>query len=165
MAGRLAAAVLRPRARRLREIARTPGPPARRRRGAGWGISFEAAAHASRIELLRQGLQLGEVSEPHLPDVPVEIVAMQSPRPGEGATSPRVDLLVSAGPRETAYVMPNLVGLSDVEAQRRLDSANLHRKITYQSAPQWPHATVISQIPAPGTRFLASATAELTVAN
>jgi len=120
---------------------------------------------ASRIELLRQGLQLGEVSEPHLPDVPVEIVAMQSPRPGEGATSPRVDLLVSAGPRETAYVMPNLVGLSDVEAQRRLDSANLHRKITYQPAPQWPHATVIAQIPAPGTRFLASATAELTVAN
>ena len=90
---------------------------------------------------------------------------MQSPRPGEGATSPRVDLLVSAGPRETAYVMPNLVGLSDVEAQRRLDSANLHRKITYQSAPQWPHATVIAQVPAPGTRFLASATAELTVAN
>ena len=120
---------------------------------------------ASRIELLRDGLQIGEVSNPYLGDVPAETVAMQSPRPGEGAISPRVDLLVSAGSRETAYVMPNLIGLSDAEVQRRLDSANLHRKITYQAALQWPHGTVIAQVPAAGTRFLATATAELTVAN
>ena len=120
---------------------------------------------ASRIELLRGGLQIGEVSSPYLPEVPAEIVATQNPRPGEGATSPRVDLLVSAGAREIAYVMPNLVGLSDWEAQRRLDSANLHRKISYQAAQQAPRGTVISQNPAPGARLPASATAELTVAN
>lgn len=120
---------------------------------------------ASRIELLRSGLQIGEVSNPFLPDVPADIVAMQDPRPGEGATSPRVDLLVSAGARGTAYVMPYLVGLSEVEAERRLDSTSLHRKVTYQSAPQWPHGTVIGQIPAPGTRITATATAELSVAN
>ncbi|HYL11058.1 MAG TPA: PASTA domain-containing protein [Candidatus Acidoferrales bacterium] len=120
---------------------------------------------ASRIELLRGSLQIGEISTPYLADVPAEIIALQSPRPGEGATSPRVDLLVSAGPRETAYVMPYLVGLSDVEAQRRLDAANLRRKLTYQSARQWPRGTVIAQNPAPGARFLSTATAELTVAN
>src|SRR5947207_2964679 len=59
MAGRPAAAVLRPRARRPREIARTPAPPTQRRQAEQRRVSFEAAAHASRIELLFR------------PDVPV----------------------------------------------------------------------------------------------
>src|SRR5438132_14231171 len=59
MAGWLAAAVLRPRARRRREAARTPASTARRRQAEQRPVSFEAAAHASRLELLFR------------PDVPV----------------------------------------------------------------------------------------------
>src|ERR1700740_3855238 len=70
---------------------------------------------ASRIELLRAGLQVGEVSSITLPDVTADTVVLQTPRPGAGAATPRVDMLVSQGPRETAYVMPRLVGLTEVD--------------------------------------------------
>ncbi len=120
---------------------------------------------ASRIELLREGLQLGEVSSVALPDEPADKVVLQNPKQGKMAATPKVDVLVAAGPREASYVMPYLIGLHEVEAQRRLDLAGLHRKLNYLSAPQWPHGTVIDQVPLSGTRISASANVELTVAN
>lgn len=119
----------------------------------------------SRIELLRARLQIGEVSNPYLPDLSADIVAMQDPRPGSGASSPRVDLLVSGGAREPAYVMPYLIGLNEVDAQRRLGAADLHPKIKYEPAPQWPRGAIIAQNPLPGTRVTPAATLELTVAS
>jgi len=120
---------------------------------------------ASRIELLRTGLQVGEVSSISMSDQPVDTVVVQSPRPGGGAATPKVDVLVSQGRKEAAFVMPHLIGLSEVDAQRRLDVAGLRRKVNYVSAPQWPHAAVIDQSPAAGQRIAATASIELTVAN
>jgi serine/threonine-protein kinase len=120
---------------------------------------------ASRIELLRAGLQVGEVSEITMPDQPLDAVVRQSPRPGTGAATPRVDVLVSQGPRETAFVMPHLIGLTEVDAQHRLDVAQLRRKVNYVTAPQWPHGAVIDQSPMAGSRFPSSSIIELTVAN
>jgi len=120
---------------------------------------------ASRIELLRGGLQVGEVSGITSGDEPADTVMLQTPRPGAGAASPRVDVLVSDGPRENAYVMPHLVGLNEAEAQHRLDVAGLRRKVNYVSAPQWPHGAVIDQTPLAGQRIPAASTIELTVAN
>jgi beta-lactam-binding protein with PASTA domain len=120
---------------------------------------------ASRIELLRAGLQVGEVSDITTPDQSVDTVILQTPRPGAGASTPRVDVLVSNGPREVAYVMPHLVGLNEADAQRRLDISGLRRKVNYVSAPQWPHGAVIDQTPLAGQRISAAATIELTVAN
>jgi beta-lactam-binding protein with PASTA domain len=120
---------------------------------------------ASRIELLRGGLQVGEVSGITSGDEPADTVMLQTPRPGAGAASPRVDVLVSNGPRENAYVMPHLVGLNEVDAQHRLDVAGLRRKVNYVSAPQWPHGAVIDQTPLAGQRIPAVSTIELTVAN
>src|SRR3989441_8518290 len=68
---------------------------------------------ASRIELLRAGLQVGEVSGVTMTTPPIDTVVIQNPKPGAGAATPRVDVLVSQGPREIAYVMPHLVGLKD----------------------------------------------------
>src|SRR5438477_10770079 len=62
---------------------------------------------ASRVELLRQGLQVGEVSGINTPDEPFDTIVLQNPKPGAGASLPRVDVLISQGPRETAYVMPH----------------------------------------------------------
>jgi beta-lactam-binding protein with PASTA domain len=120
---------------------------------------------ASRIELLREGLQVGEVSGITSGDEPADTVMLQTPRPGGGAASPRVDVLVSNGPRENAYVMPHLVGLNEADAQHRLDVAGLRRKVNYVSAPQWPHGAVIDQTPLAGQRIPAASTIELTVAN
>lgn len=119
----------------------------------------------SRIELLRAGLQVGEVSTITLPDKTTDTVLEQNPKPGHGAATPKVDVLVSASARELSYVMPFLIGLSEVEAQHRLDQANLHRKINYVTAPQWPHAMVIDQSPLAGTRIAGSTEVQLTVAN
>jgi eukaryotic-like serine/threonine-protein kinase len=119
----------------------------------------------SRIELLRAGLQVGEVSTVTMPDDPVDTVVLQTPRPGAGAATPRVDVLVSQGPRDAAYVMPHLVGLNEIDAQHWLDVAGLRRRVNYVTAPQWPHASVIDQSPLAGSRVSASATIELTIAN
>jgi eukaryotic-like serine/threonine-protein kinase len=118
----------------------------------------------SRIELLRGGLQVGEVSALSLPDVPADTVVLQSPKPGASAATPRVDVLVSQGPREDSYVMPHLIGMNVADAVRRLESVNIKRKLNTLSAPQWPHGVVVDQTPAAGTRIPISTTAELTVA-
>ena len=120
---------------------------------------------ASRIELLRAGLQVGEVSAITMPDKPADEVLQQTPRPGAGAATPRVDVLISQGPRDIAYVMPHFVGMTETDAARRLDAARLRRKVNYVAAPQWPHGTVIDQQPLAGSRLPAASTIELTVAN
>lgn len=120
---------------------------------------------ASRIELLRAGLQVGEVSGISTTDEPVDTVIQQTPRPGGGAATPRVDVLVSQGQRESFYVMPHLVGLNEVDAQHRMDVAGLRRKVNYVSAPQWPHGAVIDQTPLAGQRISASIAIDITVAN
>jgi beta-lactam-binding protein with PASTA domain len=119
----------------------------------------------SRIELLRGGLQVGEVSNLWMPDQQVDTVVIQNPKPGEGAATPRVDVLVSSGPHENSYVMPHLVGLNEGEAQRRLEASGIKRKVNGVSAPQWPHGTVIDQSPLAGTRLAASTQVELTTAD
>ena len=118
----------------------------------------------SRIELLRGGLQVGEVSARSLPDVPADTVVLQSPKPGAGAATPRVDVLVSQGPREDSYVMPHLIGMNVADAVRRLESVNIKRRLNTLSAPQWPHGAVVDQTPTAGARIPISITAELTVA-
>jgi eukaryotic-like serine/threonine-protein kinase len=119
----------------------------------------------SRIELLRGRLQVGEVSTVPLPDQPMDTVVQQNPKQGKGAATPRVDVLVSGGPHEPAYVMPYLIGLNEIDAQHRLDLANLHRKINYVSAAQWPHGAVIDQAPVAGSRITSAAEIEMTIAN
>jgi beta-lactam-binding protein with PASTA domain len=118
----------------------------------------------SRIQLLRGGLQVGEVSSVTLPQA-ADTVLIQNPKSGSSAATPRVDVLVSAGPQETAYVMPYLTGLTEAESQRRLDAASLKRKVNYVVAPEWPRGAVIDQSPSGGQRLPASASVELTVAN
>jgi hypothetical protein len=120
---------------------------------------------ASRIELLRASLQIGEVSNIAVVEQPPDTVIIQNPRPGAGAATPRVDVLVSQGPHESAFVMPRLIGLAETDAQHRLDVAQLRRKANYVSAPQWPHGAVIDQSPVAGSRIAASSAIELTIAN
>ncbi len=119
----------------------------------------------ARIELLRAGLQVGEISSAYLSNTQTEAVVLQDPRPGGGAASPHVNLLVSAGPREPAYVMPFLVGLNVAEAQRQLAAAGLRGVIiTAVPAPEWPRGSVFEQAPAHGARVAASSRVELKVA-
>ncbi len=119
----------------------------------------------SRIQLLRAGLQVGEVSSVVLADTPSDTVVIQNPKPGKGAGTPRVDFLVAGMPREASYVMPYVVGLNELDVQRRMDQAHLRTKIHYVDASQWPHGTVIDQAPLGGSQIAVSSEVDLTVAN
>lgn len=119
----------------------------------------------AQIELLRAGLQLGEVSSVYLPDFPADTIVQQDPPEGGKAISPRVDVLVSQGARPPAYIMPALVGLTQSDADRELAAAGLRvAKLTYLPSTQWPHGTVLEQAPAGGARIAPDTPVELQVA-
>jgi eukaryotic-like serine/threonine-protein kinase len=125
----------------------------------------DASLRAARIELLRSGLQVGEVSSVYLPGWGANQVIEQDPAPGKiDNVSPHVDLLVSLGPRAPAYVMPNLVGLLLPAAQAELKSAGLNvTKFSLASAPGAAHGAIVSQTPERGQRVDAATNIDLQV--
>jgi beta-lactam-binding protein with PASTA domain len=126
----------------------------------------DRSLRAARIELLRGGLQLGEVSSVYLPTSDDDVVVEQDPAPGTSdITSPHVDLLVSLGARSPAYVMPEVVGLPLAEAESKLGGSGLKvAKLTFSSFPGALHGTVAVQTPSRGARVDSSSTIELQLA-
>ena len=118
------------------------------------------------IELLRSGLQVGEISSAYLPDAPLDTVIQQDPKPGTtDVTSPHVDFLVSLGPSPATYVMPDVTGLPLGQVQSKLSTAGLKVfKITPAAIPGTPPGTVVEQSPQRGQRVDASINIELQVA-
>jgi eukaryotic-like serine/threonine-protein kinase len=127
----------------------------------------EKSVRAAQIEMLRDGLQLGEVSSAHLPEYAEDVVIEQDPAPGTThVTSPHVDLLVSLGPSPPAYVMPSLVGLQAAEAESKLNAAGLRvAKLASASVPDAVHGAIIDQSPARGQRVDPNTPIELQVAD
>jgi serine/threonine-protein kinase len=125
----------------------------------------DRSLRAAQVELLRGGMQLGEVSSAYLPGSTPDTVLQQFPAPGTtDVTSPHVNLLVALGPRPLAYVMPDLLALPVGEAESKLAAAGLKvSKITAlpaTGAPEVPGA-VIGQTPSPGQRVDSAVTIEL----
>jgi len=126
----------------------------------------EQSIRAARIELLREGLQVGEISSAYLPGAPADTVLRQDPAPGTAdIMSSRVNLLVSLGTRPGGYVMPELVGLTLGEAEARLGANGLKlAKLSLASLPGVLHGTVVGQSVPRGTRVEAGSAVELQVA-
>lgn len=126
----------------------------------------DRSLRAAQVELLRGGMQLGEVSSAYLPNGLADTVTQQDPAPGNTeVTGPHANLLVSLGPRPAAYVMPELAGLSLAEAQAKLGSAGLRlSKLSPVPAPDSTSGTVVGQTPARGQRIDSSSTIELQIA-
>jgi beta-lactam-binding protein with PASTA domain len=126
----------------------------------------DKSLRAARIEILRDGLQLGEISSFRLPGTPEDVVLQQDPLPGStAASSPQVNLLVALGSSSSAYTMPDLGGLPLLEAQNRLLAGGLRiGKVTLLPLTGAPHATVTSQLPVKGSRVESGSPVELQVA-
>jgi eukaryotic-like serine/threonine-protein kinase len=126
----------------------------------------DASLRSAQVQLLRDGLQVGEVSSLYLPNADADTVLEQDPAPGStGAINPHVNVLVSLGPRPPAYVMPSLVGLPYSEAAAKLASAGLKiEKVVPTSSPGAAHQTVLDQSPSRGRRVDATTLIELQVA-
>jgi serine/threonine-protein kinase len=126
----------------------------------------DLSLRAAQVELLRSGMQLGEVSSVYLPGSGVDTVILQDPAPGTSdIQSPHANLLVSLGPRPPAFVMPELAGLPVDEAESKLGAAGLKvAKVTPVAGAEQPAGVVVAQTPARGQRVDASSTIELQVA-
>ena len=127
---------------------------------------IDLTLRTARIELLRGGLQTGEVSSAYLGGTGNDVVLQQDPAPGtSNVTSPHVDMLVSLGQRPAAYVMPELIGQSLNEAESKLTGIGLKSpKLTLTPLPGGLHGTVLGQTPARGARLEASTQVELQIA-
>jgi len=125
----------------------------------------QKSLHAARIELLRTGLQVGEISNAYLTDTPVDTVVEQDPESGTtDVVSPHVNMLVSLGPAPAAYVMPEVIGLTLGQAQAKLGSAGLKNvKVMTSSIPGTPAGLVIDQAPPRGQKVDPSTNLELQV--
>ncbi|MFZ0211572.1 MAG: PASTA domain-containing protein [Candidatus Acidiferrales bacterium] len=121
---------------------------------------------AAQIELLSEGLQVGEISSAHLPEFAPDVVLEQDPPAGAAnAATPHVDMLVSLGPDTAAYVMPDLEGKNLADAEQALTAAGLRvGKVTPLPLTGKPSGTVTSQLPLRGARVEAGSTIELQVA-
>jgi eukaryotic-like serine/threonine-protein kinase len=111
---------------------------------------------AARIGLIQAGMQLGHISSTHFDGMDPDTVVQQDPPGSEKSThSPRMDLLVSLGPPEVAFVMPDLNGMMPVEAQRRLASAGLLLgKFITVTAPPDRRGVVVGQSVPRGSRVV-----------
>jgi eukaryotic-like serine/threonine-protein kinase len=126
----------------------------------------QRSLRAAQVEILRSGMQLGEISSAYLPGTDADTVVQQYPAPGAtDVTSPRVNLLVALGPAPAAYVMPDLSGLPLTEADSKLAAAGLKvSRIDVTPAAgsaEAPPGTVIGQTPARGQRVDVATTIEL----
>ncbi len=119
----------------------------------------------ARLELPKLGLELGQVSAAYLPDYEADRIVRQSPPPQSRNTdTARVNVLVSLGAREPAYVMPDLTGLLLAQAQRRLLAAGLRPgAIETVAAENVPAGVVVGQRPRRGARVPAGAVVDLQI--
>lgn len=118
---------------------------------------------SARIALLDAGMQLGHVSSAHLQGFDAETVAQQDPPANAKSThSARVDLLVSLGPPEPGFPMPDLIGLLPVNAQRRLSAAGLRlgRFVMVPAAPERRGLVVGQSVPR-GSRVVSGTIVDL----
>lgn len=126
----------------------------------------QARLRSAEVQLLREGLQIGEVSSLYLPGTAPNTVLQQDPAPGStDAVDPHVNVLVTLGPRPPAYVMPSLVGLSYAEAVAKLSAAGLKiARVVPATASGAARETVLDQTPSSGRRVDVTTPIELQVA-
>jgi beta-lactam-binding protein with PASTA domain len=76
-----------------------------------------------------------------------------------------VDLLVAQDETTPAYVMPWLVGMPQLDAERKLYASGIKlAKTTIIPSPEWPKGTVIEQTPGQGSKISSDSSIEIVVA-
>jgi beta-lactam-binding protein with PASTA domain len=110
----------------------------------------------AELNILRRGLSLGSVAHISLLNAPPDQVISQSPPANaSGVSAPKISLLVSAGPKPLAYVMPNLTGRPLGSATLALQDAGIKvGKVSILPVPSSsplasePQAAPVAPVPA-----------------
>jgi serine/threonine-protein kinase len=105
----------------------------------------------ARLEIDRLGLRVGEVARISATGKPADRVISQAPPPAsEMFRGDRVSLLVSRGPRDPVYVMPDLAGQPLERVKRILGTRGLRVAQTRFEVSRAPDGTIIEQFPKAG---------------
>ncbi len=168
-------------------VTQMPAPGTKVRRG--WSIRVAQSLGPQRIaipdvtggservaelNILRRGLTLGSIAHVNFSDAPQDQVISQSPPANaSGVAIPKINLLVSGGPKPLVFVMPNLIGQPLGSATLELKDAGIKVgkvAVLSSSAPSVPQAApvapstatatnaasmIVTQIPAPGQKIMA----------
>ncbi len=123
-------------------------------------------ARAAEHEIARQGLALGSEARAYSSRWPAGQVIAQVPPIGMSAMSGiRVHRLVSEGPPQRRWVMPDLVGRSREVAETWTQLHGFRRgPVRLVDSPGRPPGTVVGQLPLSGHPVAARDVVELTVA-
>lgn len=122
-------------------------------------------AEDAEMSLYRAGLRLGRKAEVPNPKVPTGRVIVQQPGLGQKASKgSAVNVLVSLGPVQHAYIMPNVTGLSRSEAEEELRALGFNRIIKEErSNVNDPPGIVLDQNPSPGSQVMLSSQVYLAI--
>lgn len=110
-----------------------------------------ASRRTAELQLERAGLVPGGVTLVRADDAPEGLVLATDP-PADAllARGTAVAMLLSAGPADEAWVMPDVVGRDLVAARRQFEALGLHVRLA-ESAPAT--GAVAAQTPEPGVRL------------
>src|SRR5262245_13132599 len=108
----------------------------------------------AQLSLVERRLTLGNTLYAHTSGDP-STVAYQSPKPGsQGGTDPSVNILISLGPSEDFFIMPDLIGQpAELVGSRARSEGFRIGKMTYQKYPGIDPGVVIQQKPQAGYRL------------
>jgi serine/threonine-protein kinase len=107
------------------------------------------------------GLAVGKVTKTNSPDVAEDEVISTDPAGGaQAAPGTKVNLEVGSGKVE----VPNLVGMSQSEAQNALSQVGLQPDTSFKQTNDAPEGTVISQDPKRGTAVDSGSTVKIEIA-
>lgn len=168
-------------------VTQMPAPGTKVRRG--WSIRVAQSLGPQRIaipdvtggservaelNILRRGFTLGSIAHVNFSDAPQDQVISQSPPANaSGVAIPKINLLVSDGPKPLVFVMPNLIGqpLGSVTLELKDEGIKVGKVAVLsspaasepQGAPVAPSAAtapnaasmIVTQIPAPGQKIMA----------
>jgi len=111
-----------------------------------------SAARKAQITLRQQGLKLGNLSYIHSPEVRESQVISQEPLPeADRVRDDRVNLLVSQGPQEEAFVMPDLVGMDAQRAQQVLKRSGFRAaNVVAEPGSEGSNGEIVRQHPLAG---------------
>lgn len=95
------------------------------------------------------GFEVGDITEVSSDTVTAGLVISQSPEGGStAAKGSKIDLTISSGPENQEVAIPNIVGMTESEAQAALADAGLkYRAGTAEYSDTVPEGQVISQSP------------------
>ncbi|HVZ37947.1 MAG TPA: PASTA domain-containing protein [Candidatus Kapabacteria bacterium] len=119
----------------------------------------------ARINLMRNGFDIGDVTYEHNDTIMKDLVYWQSIPPKVPARpGANVAVMISRGPSTRFIMMPSLLSLDIEQARARLDNAGLVMGVVrYKENPAYAKNTVIEQTVAPYAQVAQGAAVDVTI--